>query len=725
MVIKVLVEISHKKLDKTFNYLVKDNLINKIKVGVRVLVPFSKMTLEGFVLEINSSNDYAGELLEIIDVLDDSVVLNEELLELGKYISKKTISTLISSYQVMLPRALKARKKNNIKIKEEYYVYPNKEFNNLKLSEKQQVIMDVFLSKKKELYSELKKINSAVDTLIKKNILIKKKEEVYRLNDDDDHIFERKELTSDQLRVSTEVISNLGKYEKYLLHGITGSGKTEVYMDIIDKVIATGKEALVLVPEISLTPQTVKRFKRHFYEKIAILHSGLSDGEKYDEYRKIVKGEVAIVIGARSAIFAPLKNLGVIIIDECHSPSYKQENMPRYDALDIANYRGSYHQCPVVFGSATPTIDLYARTLKGYYHLLELKNRIGNSQLPNIIIADMNKEKRVEKTNFSESLYNKIKEKLHNNEQVILLLNRRGYANYMTCKNCGYVVKCPNCDISLTYHKSSDMLRCHYCGYATNKLNICPNCHSKELSVLGTGTEKIEEEIKLLFKDYKLVRMDFDTTSKKGSHEQIINDFGEGKYQILLGTQMIAKGLDFPNVTLVGVINADTSLSIPSYRSSENTYELLCQVSGRSGRSEKVGDVVIQTFNPDHYAIKCVYHNNYLAFYKEEMRLRLLNKYPPYYYLLNILVKGADYKEISSEANKIISILNNELKDENTLVLGPTVAVPFKINNIYRFSILIKYKQDDKLYSVLNNINDHYRNNEKINLEFAFNPENI
>lgn len=719
MVIKVLVEISHKKLDKTFYYLVNDNFKDKIKVGIRVLVPFASFKLEGFVLEIVSSYDDVYELKEIIDVLDEEVILTDELLELGHYISEKTLSTLISSYQVMLPRALKAKVGAKVSKKIECFVVIN-DFNKKDFSDKQQMIINSLLKNKKMLYRDLKKINSSVDTLIKNNVLKKIYEEEYRLNNDYDGEVEKKVLTNEQCIVADKVIDNLNNYVRFLLHGVTGSGKTEVYMEIIEKVIENGKQALVLVPEISLTPQIVNRFKRRFRKKIAILHSGLNDGEKYDEYRKIANGEIDIVIGARSAVFAPLSHLGIIIVDECHSDTYKQDNMPKYDAIEIANYRCERHNCPIVLGSATPTIDLYARASKGIYQLLEIKKRVGNRKLPKVLIADMKKEERINKTSFSKMLYNKMNECLERGEQVILFLNRRGYSSMISCKNCGYTMKCPNCDISLTYHKTSDILRCHYCGYATNPVYRCPICNSDSIRNLGNGTEKIEEEIKLLFPSYEVARMDLDTTSKKGSHEKIVNDFANGKYQILLGTQMIAKGLDFPNVTLVGVINADTSLSIPSYKSSENTYQLLSQVSGRSGRSEKNGEVVIQTFNPDHYAIIHARNNNYLGFYNDEMKIRLMNKYPPYFYLLNIIVKSKDYNVVSNEVNKITAILNSNL--ENSIILGPTVAVPFKINNICRFSIVVKYKIEPQLYQVLHSINEHYRNNDKINIEFSFNP---
>jgi len=719
MIIKVLVEISHKKIDKTFYYLVNESLKDKIKIGIRVLVPFATMKLEGFVLEIIDNYDDIYDLKEIIDVLDEDVILNKELLELGKYISQKTLSTLISSYQVMLPKALKAKAGSNISKKIDCYVEIN-DIDNKTFTDKQLIIINLLKDKKRILYKDLKKVNTSVDTLIKHNILKKVFIEQYRLNNDYDGNIERKVLTDDQNKVVNEVVSTLDSNSKYLLHGVTGSGKTEVYMEIIDIVIKNNKQAIMLVPEISLTPQIVERFKRRFTKRIAILHSSLSDGEKYDEYRKITRGEIDIVIGARSAIFAPLKDLGIIIIDECHSDTYKQENMPRYDTIDIANFRSDFNNCPVLLGSATPNISIYARSLRGLYKLLELKNRVGRAKLPDIWVVNMMEEERINKTSISKTLYEKMNNCLKREEQVILLLNRRGYANMISCKNCGYVMKCLHCDISLTYHKSNTMMRCHYCGYATNKVNNCPICNSDSIRNLGNGTEKIEEELKELFNDYNILRMDFDTTSKKGSHEKIVNEFASGKYQILLGTQMIAKGLDFPNVTLVGVINADTSLSIPSYKSSENTYQLLSQVSGRSGRSEKKGEVVIQTFNPDHYAIVHAKNNNYLDFYNKEMNIRKTNKYPPYFYILSILVKSKEYSLVSVESNKIVNILTNNLP--NSIILGPTVAHPFKVNNICRFQIIVKYKIEPNLYNVLNNINEHYRNSDKINLEFDFNP---
>ena len=723
MVAKVLVELSNKNIDKTFDYIVPSSLITKIKVGIRVTVPFAHQTLEGFVLEISDFSDTNFELKEIIDVVDTDVILNSELLELGKYISDTTLSTLIASYQAMLPKALKAKNGIIVSKKMEHYLILG-DVTDIKLNDKQEEIVlmiresGIILKKDANLIS-----SSSVKTLLKKGIIKEEVKEVYRLNHES-NIKNKYPLTSLQQQAVDKVLNKKNTNTTFLIHGVTGSGKTEVYMEIIEKLLLEGKESIVLVPEISLTEQIVSRFKNRFTDSIAILHSRLSEGEKYDEWRRIARGEVKIVIGARSAIFAPLKNIGVIIIDEEHTDSYKQDSCnPKYHALDIAKWRSNYHNCPVVLGSATPTLETYARSKKNVYELIELNERVNNKKLPNIEIVDMNKEMKKKIGNFSKSLIDSMNECFSKNEQVLLLLNRRGYSSFVSCKNCGYTEKCPNCDITLTYHKSSNTLRCHYCGYG-NKLNkICCECGEEAITTLGTGTEKIEEELNKLFPDKKVIRMDFDTTSTKGSHERIINSFASGEYQILLGTQMVAKGLDFPNVTLVGFINADTCLNIPDFRSSETTFQLLCQVAGRSGRGEKPGKVIIQTFNPDHYAISYAKNHDYLGFYNREMDIRRKLGYPPYYYLTVIKILSKSYEDARDVSNKIAVYLKNNLS--NTNLLGPSIANVFKVNNVYRFQIILKYKNVDNLYLVLNNLIDHYKTNSKIKIDIEFNPIHI
>lgn len=721
MIAEVLVELSNKNIDKVFDYIVPETLKNDIKIGIRVTVPFGSQTLEGFVLGVKNDTSLTS-LKEIINVVDKEVILDTELLELGKKMSLKYLSTLISCYQVMLPKALKAQAGTNINKKIEKYVELNIDMSNLsnyKITSKQKEIIDLISEKGTVLKKELS--SSIVKTLINKGILKELEKEVYREVVTNTTLKEKYPLTNDQKKVVDTVLSTFGEPITYLLHGVTGSGKTEVYMELIEWCLKHDKTSIVLVPEISLTPQMVDRFKSRFKESIAILHSRLSEGEKYDEYRKIAKGDVKIVIGARSAVFAPLKNIGLFVIDEEHTSSYKQDNNPKYNAIDIAIERSKYHNSTVILGSATPNLESYAKSLKGIYHLVKLPNRVGNRTLPKVEIIDMNKEKK-KGTYFSSKLIELINDRLAKKEQIILLLNRRGYSSFITCSNCGHVEKCPNCDITLTYHKSSNMLRCHYCGYANKHSEICPKCHEHSMKNLGVGTEKIEEELHKLF-DCRVVRMDFDTTSKKGAHARIINDFKDYKYDILLGTQMIAKGLDFANVTLVGVINADTSLMIPSYKSSENTFQLLCQVSGRSGRGDKKGEVIIQSFNPNHYAIALAKDHNYLEFFKEEMQIRRQLGYPPYYYLVSIKVISSSYDIAKDESNKVANKLKNELA--NSIVLGPTVSNVFKVNNTYRFNIIIKYKKEDMLYPVLNQIIDYYKSNSKVKIDIDFNPNQI
>ena len=615
MIAGVLVEISNKNVDRIFEYIVPQKFIENIKIGIRVLVPFGNMVLEGFVLTISNNKTTDKELREIMDVVDSEVVLNKELLELGKVMQKETLSTLISCYQVMLPKALKAMNGSSVSIKYDYfYTFNNKKDNLKRVGAKQQEIIDLVRKKGTVSRQELTDISLAsLKRLIELDVLIESKKEHYRL-DYDDVEYEKKDLTFEQQNVVNQVINNF--CNTFLLYGVTGSGKTEVYMEIIDYYLKLGKTSIVLVPEISLTPQMINRFQRRFGKRIAAIHSGLSVSEKYDEWRRICKAEAEIVIGARSAIFAPLKNIGIIIIDEEHSDSYKQSDPnPRYNAKDIALIRAKYHGASVLMGSATPSLESMARAKKGVYKLLELSHRVNGKALPDVNIVDMNKAMKRSKGHFSEELLDSISDCLNKKEQIILLLNRRGYASFVSCKNCGYTFKCPNCDITLTYHKSSNTLRCHYCGYGDRNPVMCPSCKEASLNSLGLGTEKVEEELKSIYPHAKILRMDYDTTSRKGMHKKIIEQFRMGEYDILLGTRMVAKGLDFDNVTLVGVINADTSLNIPDFRSSENTFSLLSQVAGRSGRNSKEGHVVIQTFNPDHYAIKLASKHDYLSFY--------------------------------------------------------------------------------------------------------------
>ena len=726
MYVSVLTQIGAKAVDQTFFFHVPKLLENNIKIGVRVRIPFGNMILDGFVLGISDNSSYDNsKIKDIINVIDKEPVLNKEMLLLGKYMSDNLLASLSSCYQVMLPKALKAEVKSNIKIKYDRYLHRIKSIEEIdryidNCKYESQINL---LCKLKEGDILITRMSSSINTIIKYGFASIIYEECKRYKYDGISNYKRVNLTDKQRLVSDTIISSFGKSDTFLLYGVTGSGKTEVYMDVIEKAINNGKSAIMLVPEIGLTPQIVGKFISRFGNVISVLHSKLSDSERYDEYRKITNGESKIVIGTRSAIFVPFNNIGVIIIDEEHTSSYKQDNNPRYSAINVAEWRSKYHNCPLVLGSATPSLESFAKAGNHVYKLLSLTERAGGSVLPIVNIIDMKEE--VKKGNFilSDMLKNKISEVLSKGEQAIILLNRRGYSSTISCKECGYVYKCPNCDITYTYHKSSNNLKCHYCGYSMVLPNKCSICGSDNLKDYGLGTEKLEETLNSLYKA-RIVRMDVDTTSRKGQHQKIIDDFGEHKYDILIGTQMIAKGLDFPLVTLVGVVSIDSSLTSPDYRASENTFQLLSQVSGRAGRSESKGEVIIQTFNPDHYAITLAKNHDYIDFYKEEMKIRKMLKYSPYYYMVLVSITSKDYELGFKEANKIGSYIRNNISSDS-IVLGPTMANMFKVNNIYHYQIIIKYRKDDSLMKVLKFIIDMQVKNNKIDVSIDFNPSRI
>ena len=726
MYVSVLTQIGAKAVDQTFFYHVPKLLENNIKIGVRVRIPFGNMILDGFVLGISDNSSYDNsKIKDIINVIDKEPVLNKEMLLLGKYMSDNLLASLSSCYQVMLPKALKAEVKSNIKIKYDRYLHRIKSIEEIdryidNCKYESQINL---LCKLKEGDILITKMSSSINTIIKYGFASIIYEECKRYKYDGISNYKRVNLTDKQRLVSDTIISSFGKSDTFLLYGVTGSGKTEVYMDVIEKAINNGKSAIMLVPEIGLTPQIVGKFISRFGNVISVLHSKLSDSERYDEYRKITNGESKIVIGTRSAIFVPFNNIGVIIIDEEHTSSYKQDNNPRYSAINVAEWRSKYHNCPLVLGSATPSLESFAKAGNHVYKLLSLTERAGGSVLPIVNIIDMKEEVRNGNFILSDMLKNKISEVLSKGEQAIILLNRRGYSSTISCKECGYVYKCPNCDITYTYHKSSNNLKCHYCGYSMVLPNKCSICGSDNLKDYGLGTEKLEETLNSLYKA-RIVRMDVDTTSKKGQHQKIIDDFGEHKYDILIGTQMIAKGLDFPLVTLVGVVSIDSSLTSPDYRASENTFQLLSQVSGRAGRSENKGEVIVQTFNPDHYAITLAKNHDYIDFYKEEMKVRKMLKYSPYYYMVLVSITSKDYELGFKEANKIGSYIRNNISSDS-IVLGPTMANMFKVNNIYHYQIIIKYRKDDSLMKVLKFIIDMQVKNNKIDVSIDFNPSRI
>lgn len=512
-------------------------------------------------------------------------------------------------------------------------------------------------------------------------------------------------LTDDQENVLKPIVNDIDQKQAqtYLLRGVTGSGKTEVYLHAIAHALKQGQTALLLVPEISLTPQIVDQVRGRFGKRVAVLHSALSSGERYDEWRRIERGEASVVVGARSAVFAPLQNIGVIIMDEEHESSYKQDDVPRYHAREVAKWRSRYHHCPLVLGSATPSLESYARAMAGNYQLLQLPHRINRQPLPPIQVIDMRPEIQARgESNFSTELLAALQDRLDRHEQSILMLNRRGFSSFMMCRSCGYVLKCPNCDISLTMHLDTHTMKCHYCGHEEPIPSVCPNCHSHQIRYYGTGTEKVAVELHKLLPQAKVIRMDVDTTRRKGMHGKLLREFGRHEADILLGTQMIAKGLDFPNVTLVGVLNADTGLDIPDFRASERTFDLLSQVSGRAGRADKKGQVIIQTFNPDNYAIRLAQAHDYDQFFATEMNIRAQAGYPPYFYTVKLMASHPEEKVAAKVMYDLKSKLVGLAKD--TIILGPTPRAIARLKRRYYYQIIIKYRHDPVLHQCLTKI---------------------
>lgn len=761
MIASVIVDVKVKNLNRPFSYIVPEYLTNIIEKGMRVKVPFGHREVLGYVVDLQDDYNEQMELKPISEVLDITPSLTEELLDLAFLMSKETSSFLVNCIQAMLPPAIKAKyQKKLIKLTEntcidkyfldkdeilftdidkaDYHLVKKALIDNtvdfkydikdrvkikydsylslisdvkVRGSKQQEVINYLKENKevlKKDLISDLNVSHQTINSLIEKNIIKERKVESYR-EPYENFIFSenfKHKLNESQEEAYKQITEDITIQNNnvFLLHGVTGSGKTEVYLNIIEYTLKLGKNAIMLVPEISLTPQIVYQFKMWFGDNVAVLHSGLSLGEKYDEWRKIRRNKVRIVVGARSAIFAPLSNIGVIIIDEEHETTYKQDEMPKYHAIEIAKTRAKTHNATLVLGSATPLLESYARAIKGVYKLVELPFRATNTLMPNTEIIDMADEFKAGNTSIiSDKLHKAITDRLNKKEQVILLLNRRGYDNFIMCRSCGYTVTCQNCDISLTFHKASKRLKCHYCGYEQNVVSKCPKCGSIHIKGFGYGTQKVEEELIKLFPEARIIRMDYDTTSNKGEHEKIIKAFKDKKADILLGTQMIAKGLDFEDVTLVGVLSADTVLKLPDYKASEKTFQLLTQVAGRAGRHKENSDVIIQTYNPKHYAIVLASKYNYKAFFNQEMKLRKLGKYTPYYFMTQIVVTCDVFQETLKEANKIVNYIKKDISEE-AVILGPVVPQIKRLNNLYSSQIIIKYKREPNLEKVLESI---------------------
>lgn len=720
------------EIDRPFTYKIPVELEEKVQVGQIVKVPFGmgNRTSEGFVLSIKEENEVniSFRVKKISSIVTDEPIINEDDINLINFLREKYLCKYIDAFRLLIPvgimKGAKSKRKKVIVFKSD----------DLSCIQKPDGYIDIinFLRENSGKYtkSELINVNSIsqykLNKLIEKELLVVEEETVFRYNNRTYNIDYEKELTFEQKYVLDEYNNSDNKL--FLLKGVTGSGKTEVYMRMVEDVLEKNQSAIVLVPEISLTPQMIERFKGRFGRNVALFHSKLSDGERFDEWFRVKEGKAKLVVGARSAIFLPVKNLGLIIIDEEHENTYKSDQNPKYQTKEVAEFLSNQKECRVVLGSATPTIETYYRALTGDLKLLELNSRVDGKAMPPMKIVDMRSELRSGNISlFSRELFRDIQEKLSKGEQIILFLNRRGFSTFVSCRSCGYVFKCEECDISMTYHRSG-MLVCHYCGKTKRSPEKCPKCDSKYVKFFGAGTQRVEEEVKKYFKDARVLRMDVDTTRGKDSYENIYNSFKEGKADILIGTQMISKGLDFKKVTLVGVLAADMSINIPDYRAAERTFQIITQVAGRAGRGEKQGKVVIQTYTPEHYSLEYAVNYDYEGFYEKEFTVRALMKYPPFGKIL--LINGISKKEelLKNFMHKIFNVIKPLAEKELDVdVLGPIPCLVSKVKENYRWQIVMKGEFESefakKIKELLYDENKNVYNDIRISMDI--NPNNL
>ena len=718
MIAEVIINRSAKKLNRTFDYNIPVELEELVVIGSRVLVPFGKSSnlVEGYVIAIKENTTY-----EVKNIAQIKHNLTEKQIELAKWMAKRYFCNLSDCIKQMLTPGTKNKElKKNIQDKKINVVYLKKDIEEIQFdidigkikSEKQKKVLQFLKNNEEVTIPEIEMFTGGTRAIIKtleKNgyvEIVEKKIERDPLANKKIEKTKNLPLTDEQEKAFEKVKDKILKneYEEFLLYGVTGSGKTEVYLQLIGQVLEQRKTAIVLVPEISLTPQMIDRFIARFNkEEIAVLHSKLSIGERYDEWNKIKEQKAKIIIGARSAIFAPTENIGIIIIDEEHDSSYKSEAIPKYDAKEIAKKIAKDNNCPLVLGSATPDITTYYKSQKGQITLLELTKRANNSKLPNVEIVDLKMElANGNRSMLSVKLHDAIEKNLKAQKQTILFLNRRGYSTFIMCRECGYTVKCKNCNISMTYHKSINKLKCHYCGHEENVVTICPECHSKKIRYFGTGTQKLEQEINKLFPQAQTIRMDVDTVTKKNSHEDILNRFRNENIDILIGTQMVVKGHHFPNVTLVGVIAADSSLNIDDYRATERTFQILTQVAGRAGREKLEGNVIIQSYNPENFSIQYAQKQDYNLFYNTEIAIRKQLNYPPFCDIILIGFNSIFEKEIIEVSNSVYNYLIQKLNNNLFTILKPMPSPIDKIQNKYRWRIIIKGHIDENANQILN-----------------------
>lgn len=727
---EVIINSEALEIDRPFTYKVPEEFNNEIKIGQIVKVPFGKgnKTSEGFILNLKNDDNIKFKTKNIAAILVKDPVIDEDDINLIEFLREKTLCKYIDAFRLLIPvgimKGAKAKKKKVIVLK-------NEDLSNIKNPDGYKKIVEFFKTNsgkytKSELINEHSISQYKLNKLIENEVLSIEEESVFRYNDRVYNKDSAKTLTIEQENIIREYINSDDKM--FLLKGVTGSGKTEVYMKLVERVLLEGKSAIILVPEIALTPQMIERFKGRFGVNVALFHSKLSDGERFDEWFRVKEGKSKVIVGARSAIFLPAKNLGLIIIDEEHENTYKSEQNPKYQTKEVAEYLSELKGCKVILGSATPSIETYYRALTGEMKLLELNSRVDNKAMPPMKVIDMRNElKGGNKSLFSRELFIAIQERLKRKEQIILFLNRRGFSTFVSCRSCGYVFKCDECDISMTYHKNG-LLICHYCGKTKREPIECPKCHSKYVKFFGAGTQRVEEEVKKYFNNAGILRMDVDTTRDKHSYERIYNTFKNGEADILIGTQMVSKGLDFKNVTLVGILAADMSINIPDYRAAERTFQIITQVAGRAGRGDKQGEVLIQTYTPQHYSLQYAVNYDYEGFYEKEFTVRAMMKYPPFGKLL--LINGTSKKEdlLKNFMHKITMMIKPLV--ENCLdieILGPIPCMISKVKENYRWQIVIKGEFDSyfskNIKEILYDENKNVYNDIRISMDI--NPNNL
>lgn len=725
---QIIIDISHEKVDRTFDYRIPPQLEDRISVGVLVKIPFGKgnSLRKGYVVGITDHADYdADKIKEIAGIVEGSVSAESQLIMLAWWLKEQYGSTMNQALKTVLPVKQKVKPKEKkvlrLLIPEEQLEAVTAEAE--KKSYKARVRLFKALKENPLIPYEVAsgQMNLSAATLkpvIEKGYVALESEEIFRnpVKDAGSRV-KAVDLNGEQQAIADAFCEDYeaGKRETYLIHGITGSGKTEVYMEMISRVISEGKQVIVLIPEIALTYQTVMRFYGRFGNRVSIINSRLSAGERYDQFERARGGDIDIMIGPRSALFTPFSRLGLIIIDEEHEGAYKSEVVPRYHAREVAVKRAQMQNASVVLGSATPSLEAYTKALRGEYRLFSLHTRAkADSRLADVAVVDLREElKAGNKSIFSRRLQQMIGDRLEKKEQIMMFINRRGYANFVSCRSCGGAIKCPHCDVTLTLHKDNRLV-CHYCGYSIPMPDKCPSCGSPYIANFGVGTQKIEMMAKKMFPQARVLRMDLDTTSKKGGHEEILSAFAEGDADILIGTQMIVKGHDFPDVTLVGVLAADLSLYTPDYRAAERTFQLLTQAAGRAGRDARHGDVIIQTYNPEHYSIVTAAGQDYETFYHQEMAYRRLMKYPPVNVLFTVQMASKSEAVLVEAADRLAAHITPQADEEKVQMIGPVDASVYKINDIYRKILYLKQENYDILIKIRDNIDCFQKENQEL-----------